>query len=65
MIEPTQVIEESNSAITIKWSDDLETKYLAPELRKACPCASCIDEWTGEKRLKDETVADDLDFSHI
>ncbi len=65
MIEPTQIIEESDSEISIKWSDEKETKYNAVELRKKCPCASCIDEWTGEKRLRDETVADDINFSHI
>ena len=65
MLEPTEIIEENDSEISIKWSDDLETKYNAVVLRKSCPCASCIDEWTGEKRLKDETVSDDLIFSHI
>lgn len=65
MVEPRQIVEESNSKISIKWSDDLETNYNAPQLRKACPCASCIDEWTGEKRLIDESVSDDIDFSHI
>lgn len=65
MIEPTQIIEENDSEISIKWSDELETKYNAVELRRSCPCASCIDEWTGEKRLKDENVSDDMTFSHI
>ncbi len=65
MIEPTQIIEESDSKISIKWSDDLETNYEAMELRRACPCASCIDEWTGEKRLKDESVSDEIDFGQI
>jgi DUF971 family protein len=65
MIEPTQIIEESDSEISIHWSDEKETKYNAVELRKVCPCASCIDEWTGEKRLKDESVSKDINFSHI
>ncbi len=65
MIEPTQIIEENDSEISINWSDKKETKYNAPELRRSCPCASCIDEWTGEKTLRDDTVADDLNFSQI
>lgn len=65
MIEPLQIIEESDSEISIKWSDDAETTFEASRLRKNCPCASCIDEWTGEKRLKDDTIPDDLSFSHI
>ncbi|MGI9055088.1 MAG: DUF971 domain-containing protein [Pyrinomonadaceae bacterium] len=64
MIEPRQVIEESDSEISIVWSDDAETKYNAAELRRNCPCASCVNEWTGEKILRDESVSDDLSFSH-
>ncbi|MCW5961551.1 MAG: DUF971 domain-containing protein [Pyrinomonadaceae bacterium] len=65
MIEPVQIIEEENSGLTIKWSDDLETTYTAPQLRRACPCASCINEWTGEKMLNDSSIPDDLSYSHI
>jgi DUF971 family protein len=64
MIEPLQIIEESDSEISIVWSDDAETKYTAPELRRNCPCASCVNEWTGEKILRDESVSDDLSFTH-
>jgi len=65
VIEPRQIIEESDSEITINWSDEAETKYDAANLRRACPCAGCINEWTGEKTLKPESVAEDLSFSSI
>jgi DUF971 family protein len=65
MIEPTQIIEESDREISIRWSDDAETVYDAVNLRRACPCASCVNEWTGEKMLKDENVPEDLNFSSI
>ncbi len=65
MIEPRQVIEESDSEISIVWSDETENKYNAAELRRACPCAGCVNEWTGEKMLKAENVAEDLTFSSI
>ncbi|CAN5872742.1 DUF971 domain-containing protein [soil metagenome] len=64
MIEPMEIIEESDSEISIVWSDDAETKYNAAELRRNCPCASCVNEWTGEKILRDESVSDDLSFTH-
>jgi len=65
MIEARQIIEESNSEISINWSDETESKYNAADLRKSCPCAGCINEWTGEKTLKTENVAEDLSFSSI
>ena len=60
MIEPVQIIEESDNAISIKWSDDTENSYTAPELRRSCPCATCVNEWTGDKILDAATVPDDL-----
>jgi DUF971 family protein len=65
MIEPTQIIEENDREISIKWSDEAETVYNAPELRRFCPCASCVNEWTGERTLRPETVAEDVTFSRI
>ena len=65
MIEPTQIIEESDRKVSIKWSDDSETLYTAVKLRRACPCATCVNEWTGEKILADDQITDDLSFSSI
>ncbi len=65
MIEPTQIIEETDSEISIIWSNRAESKYSATQLRRACPCAGCVNEWTGEKMLKDDAVGDDLSFSQI
>ena len=65
MLEPSQIIEESDSEISIKWSDNTETKYNAVQLRRACPCAGCVNEWTGEKQLDDAKIPNDLSFRHI
>ncbi len=63
MIEPTQILEESDSKLSITWSDGKESSYNATELRRSCPCASCINEWTGEKMLKDDSISEDLIIS--
>lgn len=65
MIEPRQIIEESDREISIKWSDDGETRYSAAQLRRSCPCATCVNEWTGEKILVADQIAEDISFSHV
>jgi DUF971 family protein len=65
MSEPTQIIEESDSEVSIKWSDGTESRYNAVQLRRACPCAGCINEWTGEKMLRDDNIAEGLTFTQI
>jgi len=63
MIEPIQIVEESESEISIKWSDDANTRYSAAQLRRACPCAGCVNEWTGEKMLDAAGIPDDLSIT--
>lgn len=65
MIEPIQIVEESDSEVSIKWSDDTESRFTAAQLRRACPCAGCINEWTGEKMLDPAKISDDLTIKNI
>lgn len=65
MIEPVKITEESDSELRIEWSNAAENVYTARELRLNCPCAGCIDEWTGKKLLMDEKVPADITFADI
>jgi DUF971 family protein len=65
VLEPTQIIEENDTEISITWSDNAVTNYRASQLRRSCPCAGCVNEWTGEKMLEDKNIPDDLSFDHI
>lgn len=44
----------------IIWTDERHSKFDVVELRRKCPCATCIDEWTHEQLLKPESVADSV-----
>ena len=65
MIEPTQIIEESDAEVSITWSDGTKTLYTAAQLRRGCPCATCVNEWTGEKMLDPAKIPDDITFTTI
>ena len=58
---PTQIKAHRDSGIMeIHWSDgsvfELPFKYLRGE----CPCAACIDEWTGKRILDLDTIPETI-----
>jgi len=64
-IEPREIKQEGESGVRITWADDHICHYTAAELRRACPCAQCVNEWTGQRVLKPETVAQELTISDL
>lgn len=57
-IEPRQIKQEDDSSLIILWADEHRCQYTSAELRRACPCAQCVNEWTGQRVLKPETISD-------
>ncbi len=53
-------IQLSASSVTIQWNDGHRSVYSARQLRLRCPCAQCIDEWTGRLRLDPASVPADV-----
>jgi ATP-binding protein involved in chromosome partitioning len=42
--------------LEIEWTDGKKSVYSARELRLACPCAGCVNEITGQRMLRPESV---------
>ena len=64
-IEPREVMQEDDARLRITWADGRVCHYSASELRRACPCAQCVNEWSGERMLNPEAVSDDLKIGDI
>lgn len=44
----------------IMWTNDVTNTWDVVELRRKCPCAVCIDEWTHERKLNPKSIAETI-----
>src|SRR5690349_16112959 len=49
-------IKSQQGHLTILWNDDHASTYEARDLRLACRCAACVDEWTHENLIKADKI---------
>ena len=64
-IEPREISQESNTHLRISWADEKVCDYEAVRLRRACPCAQCVNEWTGERTLKPGAISDEVEIKDV
>jgi DUF971 family protein len=64
MDEPPQTIRahQSDQVLELAWTatGGMPTRVPYRLIRGHCPCASCKDEWTGERLVDINTLPDDL-----
>jgi DUF971 family protein len=53
---PIRISRQGNASIKIAWNDGTVDTFPVRNLRLSCPCAACVNEWTGEKILNDGQV---------
>lgn len=53
-------ITRSPKTLAVVWEDGHESVYPFRGLRLACPCAVCVDEWTGRSLLDLAAVPEGL-----
>ena len=51
---------EDGARLAIVWGDGVRAEYRPRFLRLRCPCAGCVDETTGIRTLRPETVPQDV-----
>ena len=50
--QPKSLKKLDARTLSIIWNDDHASLYDTTYLRENCTCAACIDEWTGERKIK-------------
>jgi ATP-binding protein involved in chromosome partitioning len=53
-------IKSANGVITILWSDGHASRYDPRDLRLACRCAACVDEWSHKSLVQPDRVPMDV-----
>lgn len=64
-IEPREILQESDASLRVTWADGRVCNYEAPQLRRVCPCAQCVNEWTGQRTLKPESISDEVQITDL
>jgi ATP-binding protein involved in chromosome partitioning len=59
-IVPIKIGPPNQPQVEIEWSDGHKSIYPARELRLTCPCAECVNEITGQRRLNPGSVPADV-----
>ena len=53
-------IQGGHHRLAVYWSDGQKYTYDAKQLRFMCPCAVCVDEFSGERKITIDSVANDV-----
>ncbi|MFT3841766.1 MAG: DUF971 domain-containing protein [Myxococcaceae bacterium] len=58
-------LSEDGKALALTWDDGLKSTVSAVVLRQNCPCAECVDEWSGKRTLDVTKVPADMTASQL
>ena len=59
-VTPARIEQRGSRALGITWLDGGESVLDVRALRLACGCAQCVDEWSGQGRLDEASVPQDV-----
>jgi DUF971 family protein len=60
VIGPIALFRKDPDILGIRWNDGTVSEFPSRFLRSSCPCAACVNEWTGEKMLDESRIPADI-----
>jgi DUF971 family protein len=59
-VTPTDVAISPDGGVMVQWDDGKESRFAPRWLRIRCPCAACVDEWSGQRTVSEAQVKPDV-----
>ena len=56
----TKIEQLGDRKLEIGWSDGVTSVFDVVTLRRNCPCALCVDEWTQKRTLKPQDISENI-----
>ncbi|MBL9039662.1 MAG: DUF971 domain-containing protein [Archangium sp.] len=53
-------LQADQKTVKVAWSDGVATEVSARALRQYCPCAECVEEWSGRRTYDVATIPAEL-----
>lgn len=64
-IMPRAIQQDDRHHFSITWTDGESQQFKLSDLQRACPCAACVDEITGERLQSAKDVSEDVQAEFI
>jgi DUF971 family protein len=61
----TVAVNPDQHGLTVTWDDGHIATISAQRLRQSCPCAECVEEFTGKRVLDQAKIADDMKILEV
>jgi DUF971 family protein len=60
IVRPTDFALDNDGNLIVRWDDGKDSKFAPRWLRARCPCAECVEEWSGNRVVGDAQVKEDV-----
>ena len=64
-VTPTDVAISPDGGVMVQWDDGKESRFAPRWLRARCPCAGCVDEWSGQRTVGEAQVKPDIRANNL
>lgn len=55
-----KIWQKNNYTFSIQWNDESIQDFRLSQLQRQCPCASCVDEITGQSLIDPQRIPEDV-----